>query len=221
MGTGWVRETLDHDYADAQRRRAGRRGHPVSTLLRYWSPRPRARSPPPSTAPCERLVSTHARRPPMTLPGMASRGPPPAPPDLPCSPSRGYLSGRRSRGRDYHTGLPGCETGGCNHPFSHATVENLSELNSTYRDISGRGLRWSFLGGRPKSSVNYFVIPSASFGTRRAPTRSAPDSIDRARSGCLSRPRLQVRSVHPRVRMTHPAHHSAGLFFLRRAARGR
>ena len=37
MGTGWVRETLDHDYADAQlnaqRRRAGRRGHPVSNLL--------------------------------------------------------------------------------------------------------------------------------------------------------------------------------------------
>ena len=31
----------------------------------------------PSTAPCERLVSTHARRPPMTPPGMASRGPPP------------------------------------------------------------------------------------------------------------------------------------------------
>ena len=67
----------------------------------------------------------------------------------------------------------------------------------------------------------FFVIPIASFGTRRAPTRSAPDSIDRARSGCLSRPRLQVRSVHPRVRMTHPAHHSAGQFFLRRAARGR
>ena len=39
----------------------------------------------------------------------------------------------------YRTGLPGCETGGCNHPFSHATVENLSELNSTYRHISGRG----------------------------------------------------------------------------------
>ena len=34
---------------------------------------------------------------------------------------------------------PSCETGGCNHPFSHATVENLSKLNSTYRDISGRG----------------------------------------------------------------------------------
>ena len=37
------------------------------------------------------------------------------------------------------TGLPGCETGGCNHPFSGTTVENLSELNSTYRHISGRG----------------------------------------------------------------------------------
>ena len=37
------------------------------------------------------------------------------------------------------TGLPCCETGGCNHPFSGTTVENLSELNSTYRDISGRG----------------------------------------------------------------------------------
>ena len=45
----------------------------------YFSPRPRARSPPPSTAPCERLVSTHARRPPMAPPGMASRGPPPGP----------------------------------------------------------------------------------------------------------------------------------------------
>ena len=28
MGTGWVRETLDHDYADAQRR-----GHPVTLLV--------------------------------------------------------------------------------------------------------------------------------------------------------------------------------------------
>ena len=37
---------------------------PCKTPL-YFSPRPRARSPPPSTAPCERLVSTHARRPPM------------------------------------------------------------------------------------------------------------------------------------------------------------
>ena len=27
MGTGWDRETLDHDYADAQRQR---RGHPVT-----------------------------------------------------------------------------------------------------------------------------------------------------------------------------------------------
>ena len=27
-GTGWVRETLDHDYADAQRR-----GHPVTLLV--------------------------------------------------------------------------------------------------------------------------------------------------------------------------------------------
>ena len=33
MGTGWDRETLDHDYADAQRRRAGRRGHPVTLLV--------------------------------------------------------------------------------------------------------------------------------------------------------------------------------------------
>ena len=82
-------------------------------------------------------------------------------------------------------------------------------------------LAWLHSGGRPKSSVNYFVNPIASFGTRLAPTRSAVDSIDRARSGCLSRPRLQVRSVHPRVRMTHPAHHSAVQLFLRRAARGR
>ena len=43
------------------------------------------------------------------------------------------------------TWLSGCETGGCtvpvpgNHPFSGTTVENLSELNSTYRHISGRG----------------------------------------------------------------------------------
>ena len=28
MGTGWVRGTLDHDYADAQRR-----GHPVTLLV--------------------------------------------------------------------------------------------------------------------------------------------------------------------------------------------
>ena len=28
MGTGWVRETLDHDYTDAQRR-----GHPVALLV--------------------------------------------------------------------------------------------------------------------------------------------------------------------------------------------
>ena len=35
--------------------------------------------------------------------------------------------------------IPQRETGGCNHPFSGATVENLSELNSTYRHISGRG----------------------------------------------------------------------------------
>ena len=70
----------------------------------YWSPRPRARSSPPSTAPCERLVSTHARRSPMTPPGMATVWPlavlPPVHPDLPCY--GGYLSGRRSRGRDYH-----------------------------------------------------------------------------------------------------------------------
>ena len=55
---------------------------PCKTPL-YFSPRPRARSPmrspSPSTAPCERLVSTHARRPPMAPPGMASRGPPPGP----------------------------------------------------------------------------------------------------------------------------------------------
>ena len=50
-------------------------------------------------------------------------------------------------------------TGGCNHPFSHATVENLSELNSTCRHISGRGSRWLHRRGRLKSSVNYFVIP--------------------------------------------------------------
>ena len=117
----------------------------------------------------------------------------------------------------HSTGLPGCETGGCNHPF----CENVSELNSTYRHISGRGSRWLHSGGRPQSSVNYFVLPIASFGTRRAPTRSAVDSIDRARSCCLSRPRLQVRSVQPRAGMTHPAHDSAGPIFLRRAARGR
>ena len=49
--------------------------------------------------------------------------------------------------------------GVCNHPFSHATVENLSELNSTYRHISGRGSRLLHRRGRLKSSVNYFVIP--------------------------------------------------------------
>ena len=37
--------------------------------------RDHGRALPHSTAPCERLVSTHARRPPMTPPGMASRGP--------------------------------------------------------------------------------------------------------------------------------------------------
>ena len=36
----------------------------------------------------------------MTPPGMASRGPPPGPSLLTIAP--GYLSGRRSRGRDYH-----------------------------------------------------------------------------------------------------------------------
>ena len=58
------------------------------------------RSPPPSTAPCGRLVSTHARRPPMTPPGMASRGPPPGPSLLTIA----RLSQRPSfsRTRDYH-----------------------------------------------------------------------------------------------------------------------
>ena len=50
----------------------------------------RESSPPPLTAPCERLVSTHARRPPMTPPDNPV-WPLDAvlPPDLPCSPSRG------------------------------------------------------------------------------------------------------------------------------------
>ena len=57
----------------------------------------------PSTAPCERLVSTHARRPPMTPPGMASRGPPPGPSLLTIARlSRSALGGRRYHGRDYH-----------------------------------------------------------------------------------------------------------------------
>ena len=40
--------------------------------------------------------------------------------------------------------VPGCdESVACNRPlFLPATVENLSELNSTYRHISGRGSRW-------------------------------------------------------------------------------
>ena len=138
MGTGWVRalapwvrETLDHDYADAQRR-----GHPVTLLVTETTG---ALSPTFDRA--LRALGKHARagRAPTThdstrAPGMASRGPPTGPslltiarlsrrPSFSVSqsvsyftvpprahPSTGSQSGsatapplpRRSRGRDYH-----------------------------------------------------------------------------------------------------------------------
>ena len=72
--------------------------------------RDHGRAPPPSTylrastAPCERLVSAHARRPPMTPPGMASRGPPPGPSLLTIArlvSRRPSFSRTRARDRQY------------------------------------------------------------------------------------------------------------------------
>ena len=60
MGTGWVLETLDHDYADAQRR-----GHPVTLLVTETTG---ALSPTFDRALRALGKHAHARRPPMTPP---------------------------------------------------------------------------------------------------------------------------------------------------------
>ena len=91
-GTGWVRETRDHDYADAQRR-----GHPVTLLVTETTG---ALSPTFDSA--LRALGKHARAP--TTHDSTAVGPLAVlPPHLPCTPSRGYLGSRRSRGRNYHT----------------------------------------------------------------------------------------------------------------------
>ena len=86
-----VRETLDHDYADAQRR-----GHPVTLLVTETMG---ALSPTFDRA--LRALGKHARAP-TTLDSNRYGSLAVLPPNLPCSPSRGYLGGRRSRGRNYH-----------------------------------------------------------------------------------------------------------------------
>ena len=71
------------------------------------------------------------------------------------------------------------------------------------------------------SSGNCFVHGLASLRPCSLPTQTGTLSIDARRSRYLARPRPQVRCLHPRVRMTHPAHPGARPFFLKRAARGR
>ena len=62
--------------------------------------------------------------------------------------------------------------------------------------------------------VNCFVHAPPTLRSRMVPTEVCTLSIDARRSRYLARPRPQVRCLHPRVRMTHPAHPGARPFFL-------